>query len=68
MIGQVVGVITFEGGLTLVELLSKHAMPLEVYVGISIVFIVLILTLVQFVNSFKNMPSEGDSLEDGIVL
>ena len=68
VIGQVVGVITFEGGLTLVELLSKHAIPLEVYTGISIVFILLVLTLVDFINKFKITSREDDLLEDGIVL
>ncbi len=68
VIGQVVGVITFEGGLTLVELLSKHAIPLEVYTGISIVFILLVLTLVDFIKKFKITSREDDLLEDGIVL
>lgn len=68
VIGQVVGVITFEGGLTLVELLSKHAIPLEVYTGISIVFILLVLTLVDFINKFKITSREDELLEDGIVL
>lgn len=72
VIGQVVGIITFEGGLTLVELLSQHVMPLEVYIGISIVFMILLLTLVDFVNRFKNLPhaahASEESLEDGIVL
>lgn len=72
VIGQVVGIITFEGGLTLVELLSQHAMPLEVYVGISIVFVMLLLTLVDFVTRFKDSlhaaHTPQESLEDGIVL
>jgi len=68
VIGQVVGVITFEGGLTLVELLSKHAIPLEVYSIISIVFIFLLLTLVDFINKFKITSRQDDLLIDGIVL
>lgn len=68
VIGQVVGVITFEGGLTLVELLSKHAMPLKVYVLISIVFILLVLTQVDFIIKFKTRSREDGLLEDGIVL
>ncbi len=72
VIGQAVGIITFEGGLTLVELLSQHAMPLEVYVGISIVFTLLLLTLAGFIRRFRenpqHVPTSDQSTENGIVL
>lgn len=68
MIGQIVGVITFEGGLTLVELLSPHAMPLPVYLGISTVFLCLLFTFADYVTKMKSTVSTDDTFEDGIVL
>ncbi len=67
-IGQIVGVITFEGGLTLVELLSPHAMPLPVYLGISIVFVCLLLTLIDYINKLKSSAPDDDFIEGEIVL
>lgn len=67
-IGQIIGVITFESGLTLVELLSPHAMPATVRVGISILFVCLLFTLIDYINKLKLTQNDDDRLEDGIVL
>lgn len=47
-IGQVVGLFMFEGGITLIELLSPHAMPFPVSVGATLVFVGLVLTCGQY--------------------
>ncbi len=43
-LGQIVGLFTIEGGIALIELLSPHAMPFPVAIGVSIVFVLLMLT------------------------
>lgn len=55
-LGQIVGLLTFEGGVTLVELLSPHAMPLPVYLGVSLVFVLFVVTCGQYVNRLLAIP------------
>lgn len=67
-IGQIIGVITFESGLTLVELLSPHAMPFFVRIGLSILFVCLLFTLIEYIKKLKLTQNDDERLEDGIVL
>lgn len=55
-LGQTVGLLTFEGGVTLVELLSPHAMPLPVYCGVSLVFVVFVITCGDYVRRLLAIP------------
>lgn len=61
--GQVVGLLTFHGGVTLVELLSPHAMPLPVYFGISLVFVVFVATCGQYLGRLLAMPPGSEDAE-----
>lgn len=65
-LGQVIGLLTFEGGITLIELLSPHAMPTWVGVGVSAVFLWLLLVCGQFLKipqtgNFPDNPSGKDT-------
>lgn len=62
-LGQIVGLLTFEGGVTLVELLSPHAMPLLVYFGISLVFVVFVMTCGQYLTRLLAMPLVSEDSE-----
>ncbi len=66
-LGQIVGLLTFEGGLTLVELLSPHAMPLPVYAMVSLVFVAFLLTSGQYLTKLVAITEE-DSLKNRITL
>lgn len=66
-LGQIVGLLTFEGGLTLVELLSPHAMPLPVYAMVSLVFVAFVLTSGQYLTKLVAITEE-DSSKNRIVL
>lgn len=63
-LGQTVGLLTFEGGVTLVELLSPHAMPFPVYVGVSLVFVVFVLTCGQYLARLLAMPHGSEESID----
>lgn len=67
-LGQIVGLLTFEGGVTLVELLSPHAMPLSVFLGISLVFVILVLTCGQYLGQLLSMPANGEEAEEKATL
>lgn len=58
-IGQIVGLLVFEGGVTLVELLSSHAMPLSVELGVSLVFVILVLTCGQYLKKILTLPPQS---------
>lgn len=62
-LGQIVGLLTFEGGVTLVELLSPHAMPLPVHFGISLVFVVFVVTCGQYLTRLLAMPHVSEDSE-----
>lgn len=66
-LGQIVGLLTFEGGLTLVELLSPHAMPLPVYAMVSLVFVAFLFTSGQYLTKIAAV-TEDDSLKNRISL
>ena len=65
-LGQTVGLLTFEGGVTLVELLSPHAMPLPVYLGVSLVFVVFVVTCGQYLNRLLARPHESADSEEKV--
>ena len=49
-LGQSIGLFIFEGGVTLTELLSPHAMPFPVQVGLSVVSVFLVLVCGQYLS------------------
>jgi hydrogenase-4 membrane subunit HyfE len=55
-LGQVVGLLTIESGMALVELLSPHAMPFSVSIGVNIVYVALLFTLCIYL---KNAPTSS---------
>ena len=63
-LGQVIGLLTFHGGVTLVELLSPHAMPFPVHLGISLVFVVFVATCGQYLSRLLAMPHGVEDAED----
>ncbi len=66
--GQVVGLLTFEGGITLVELLSPHAMPFPVSVGVSLVTISLVLICGHFLKQMLTLSPDSENVEDTVTL
>lgn len=66
-LAQVVGLLTFEGGITLIELLSPHAMPLYAFVGVSLVYVVLILTCAHYLPLLA-ISAHGVNAEDEVFL
>lgn len=44
-LGQAIGLLTIESGMALVELLSPHAMPIPVSIGVNIVYVALLITM-----------------------
>jgi hydrogenase-4 membrane subunit HyfE len=44
-LGQVVGLLTIESGMALTELLSPHAMPFAVSVGVNALYVALLFTI-----------------------
>ena len=44
-LGQALGLLTIESGMALVELLSPHAMPIPVSIGVNIVYVTLLITM-----------------------
>lgn len=66
-LAQVVGLLTFEGGITLIELLSPHAMPLSAFVGVSLVYVILILTCTHYLPLLA-ISAHGVNAEDEVVL
>ena len=67
-LGQIIGLLTFEGGLTLVELLSPHAMPMKTYVGVSIVFVILVLTCTTYLPLLLGTAQASSHSDDEVVL
>jgi len=63
-LGQIVGLFTFEGGVTLVELLSPHAMPFPVSVGVSLVTLVFVLVCGQYLSQILAIPPGSDAIAD----
>jgi hydrogenase-4 membrane subunit HyfE len=63
-IGQIIGLFTFEGGVTLVELLSPHAMPFPVVLGVSLVFVVFVLTCGQYLTQLLSLPVAAGDVVD----
>lgn len=60
---QLVGLVTFEGGVTLVEMLSPHAMPFPVLLGGAAIDVFFVLTLGQYLARFLEMAPPGDTAE-----
>ncbi len=60
---QLVGLVTFEGGVTLVELLSPHAMPFPVLLGVTAIDVFFVLTLGQYLARFAEMAPPGGTTE-----
>jgi hydrogenase-4 membrane subunit HyfE len=64
---QLVGLVTFEGGVTLVEMLSPHAMPFPVLLGVTAIDVFFILTLGQYLARFAEIaPPDGTTEREGI--
>lgn len=64
---QLVGLVTFEGGVTLVELLSSHAMPFPVQLGVTAIDVFFVLTLGQYLSRFAEMtPPDVATEREGI--
>ncbi|MBA4192310.1 MAG: hypothetical protein C0467_30435 [Planctomycetaceae bacterium] len=63
---QLVGLFTFEGGVTLVEMLSPHAMPFPVQLGVSAIDVFFVLTCGQYFTRFSEMaPPPGTTEREG---
>jgi hydrogenase-4 membrane subunit HyfE len=67
-LGQIVGLLMLEGGFTLVELLSPHAMPFPVSMGVSFVVVIFVLTCGQYLSWLQRISPESHSVEDNVVL
>jgi hydrogenase-4 membrane subunit HyfE len=67
-LGQIIGLFMLEGGLTLVELLSPHAMPFPVSIGVSLVAVVFALTSRQYLSRLLAIPAGSESVEEKVVL
>lgn len=67
-LGQIVGLLMLEGGFTLVELLSPHAIPFPVAVGVSLVVVILVLTCGQFLTQIQAIKPDFDDAEKQVVL
>ena len=59
---QLIGLFTFEGGVTLVELLSSHAMPFPVQLGVSAIDVLFVLTCGEYLTRFQTLAWESDTL------
>ncbi|MDB5389883.1 MAG: hypothetical protein JWM11_5529 [Planctomycetaceae bacterium] len=67
-LGQIVGLLMLEGGITLVELLSPHAIPFPVSIGVSLVVVVLVLTCGQFLTRLLAITPGSDDAEKQVLL
>lgn len=67
-LGQIVGLLTFEGGVTIVELLSPHVMPFPVYALVSLVFVAFVLTSGQYLANIVAITEEEDSTQSRFTL
>lgn len=63
-LGQAIGLLTIESGMALVELLSPHAMPFPVSVGVNVVYVALLLTIGIYLKHAPTTSSERP-LDDG---
>ena len=55
-LGQALGLLTIESGMALVELLSPHAMPIPVSIGVNVVYVTLIITMGLYL---RHMPESS---------
>jgi hydrogenase-4 membrane subunit HyfE len=55
-LGQIIGLFTIEGGITLIELLSPHAVPFPVGMGVSLTLLALTLTCGQYLQKILAIP------------
>lgn len=62
-LGQAIGLLTIESGMALVELLSPHAMPFSVSIGVNLVYIILLVTLRIYLKN-PSSDTESPQLED----
>ncbi len=60
--GQAIGLLTIESGMALVELLSEHAMPFSVAIGVQVVFAGLLFTIVIFLRISPQFSSPATQL------
>jgi hydrogenase-4 membrane subunit HyfE len=67
-LGQIIGLFTLDGGMTLVELLSPHAMPFPVSIVLSLVFFAMVVTCGNYLTRFQVIPPSSDNVEDNIVI
>lgn len=51
--GEIIGLFTIESGISLIELLSPHAIPFPVHIGIACVFVLLMLTCGKYLEPFS---------------
>jgi hydrogenase-4 membrane subunit HyfE len=54
---QLIGLFTFEGGVTLTELMSPHAAPFPVQLGIALLDLLFVLTVAQYLARFAELGS-----------
>ncbi|MFO0940488.1 MAG: hypothetical protein U0930_06945 [Pirellulales bacterium] len=66
-LGQVIGLLTIESGMALVELLSPHAMPLPVSLGVNVVYVFLLLTIRIYLKQPSAEEISSSSKEDEVV-
>lgn len=59
-LAQIIGLFTFEGGITLVELLSPHAMPFPVSIGVSLVTVTLSVICGQYLRQLLALPQDSE--------
>ena len=61
-LGQIIGLLTFEGGVTLVELLSPHAMPFPVSVGVSLATVIFVLVCGEYLTRIIAIGPSDESV------
>lgn len=58
---QLVGLFTFEGGVTMVELLSPHPIPFPVQIGVSLIDLLFVVTCGQYLARLATMRPRTDA-------
>jgi hydrogenase-4 membrane subunit HyfE len=70
-VAQLVGLFTFEGGVTLVQLLSPHAVPFPVQLGVTVIDVLFVLTLGHYLARFPEIvppdePADSPAEREGV--
>ncbi len=64
-LGQAIGLLTIESGMALVELLSPHAMPIPVSVGVNLVYVTLLITMGLYLKRGAESSQEPQLVNKG---